>query len=152
MLKVFAPQECTNSHFKKICPYRAIGCTVEVMEPLKEDNRQRSSGVPAISDDRGPSKRSRINHPSNGKLIEFMLDRNNPDERSPERHSTPERKNNRIKNTASFSVRCSQYELEQIHEAANHERRSISAYVMNALRSRLKTREHIRQASTARGN
>lgn len=119
------------------------------MEPLKEDNRETSSGVPAISDDRGPSKRSRSNPPPNGKLVEFMLDRNNPDERSRERHSTPERKKSRIKNAASFSVRCSEYELEQIHEAARHERRSISAYVMNALRSRLVTRERLRQVSSA---
>ena len=122
------------------------------MEPLKEDNRETSSGLPAISGDRDQSKRLRIKQSSAREVIQFTLNRDDPDECSPERHSMLDRKKSRIKNRASFSVRCSEYELQQIHEAAKHERRSISAYVMNALRSRLATRESIRQASTAAAN
>ena len=57
--------------------------------------------------------------------------------------------NSRIKNRANFSVRCSEYELEQIREAAKRERRSVSAYVLNAVMNRVKAQAQARQGLAA---
>jgi hypothetical protein len=51
----------------------------------------------------------------------------------------------RIKNQVSFSVRCSEYELAKLREAAKRERRSLSAYVLNAAISRVEIQERIEQ-------
>lgn len=51
----------------------------------------------------------------------------------------------RIKNQVSFSVRCSEYELAKLREAAKRERRSLSAYVLNAAISRVEVQDRIEQ-------
>lgn len=45
----------------------------------------------------------------------------------------------------SFSVRCSEYELAKLREAAKRERRSLSAYVLNAAISRVEIQDRIEQ-------
>ncbi len=44
---------------------------------------------------------------------------------------------------ASLLIRCSQEEAERIRSAAKQERRSISGYVLNAVLSRMQTRERL---------
>ncbi len=46
-----------------------------------------------------------------------------------------------INHRASLLVRCSEEEAKQIRDAAKHERRTISGYVLNVVMSRIRNTE-----------
>jgi uncharacterized protein (DUF1778 family) len=52
-------------------------------------------------------------------------------------------KNKRIKNQACLTIRCSQCEAAQIRDAAQRERRSVSAYVLRAVMNRVQIQQRI---------
>ncbi|HJT01587.1 MAG TPA: DUF1778 domain-containing protein [Terriglobales bacterium] len=47
------------------------------------------------------------------------------------------------KNRSSVLVRCSEEEARKIRDAAKHERRTISAYVLNVVMGRIKNLEQV---------
>jgi uncharacterized protein (DUF1778 family) len=56
------------------------------------------------------------------------------------------------RNRAALLIRCTAEQAAQIRDAAQGERRTLSAYVVNAIMSRIGNREKVRQHLASRFN
>ena len=54
-------------------------------------------------------------------------------------------KNGTDKKRAALLIRCTVEEAEQIREAAQHERRTISGFILHVVMGRIATREKLRR-------
>jgi hypothetical protein len=52
-------------------------------------------------------------------------------------------KNNGREERSALLIRCSKQEAEVIREAAKHERRTVSSYVLNAVMSRMSLQQRL---------